>query len=194
MAKENKKVMVHFFKKYGYYLLLVACVIVLAFLITFSVLYGSNDKDINIEPVNNNGVVTFISPVLNGTIIKGYSNTELQYNQTLNQWEAHFGIDYTSSNGANVVACLDGTIEKIFSNDLDGSVVKIKHSNGLTTVYKSLENVKLTEGSVVKQGDILGQISTSSTKEMKDGDHVHFEVWKDGSIVDPSNYLDITQK
>ena len=193
MAKENKKVWFQFFKKYGYYLLLVACILVLAFIITFAVIYSSSNK-IDVKPVNTNSSITFTSPVLNGTIIKGYSDSELQYNQTLKQWEAHFGLDYSGSNGANVVACYDGVIESVSSNTLDGSVVKINHGNGLVTIYKSLSNVNLVEGASIKQGDIIGQISTSASKELKDGEHVHFEVWKDGSVVDPSNYLNLSDK
>ena len=192
MEKENKNVFVEFFRKYVYYLLFVACILVLATLITLSVIFSNSE--INSEPVNSPTQITFTNPVLNGTIIKGYSNTELQYNQTLKQWEAHFGIDFTSSSGSNVVACYDGTIKEVTSNSLYGTVVSIDHGDGLVTVYKSLNNVNLTEGTTVKQGDILGQISTSASNELKDGEHVHFEVWKNGSIVDPSNYLDIGEK
>ena len=195
MANENKNIFSKFFKRYGYYLLFVALILALAFLITFSVIYTNNTKNkIDVEPTSTETQITFMSPVLNGTISKGYSNTELQYNQTLNQWEAHFGIDFVSASGTDVVACYDGKIESVYSNTLEGEVVTIDHGNGLKTVYKSLTGVTLSEGSTVKQGDILGQVSTSSSKELKDGDHVHFEVWKDGSRVDPSNYLNVTEK
>lgn len=192
MAKENKNVFIEFFKKYGYYLLFVFCILALALVITFSIIY-SNGK-VNVTPANTNTKITFVSPVLNGTVIKDYSNTELQYNQTLKQWEAHFGIDFCGASGSNVVACYEGVIEDVYSNTLEGSVITIDHGNGLKTVYKSLTNVKLSEGAKVKQGDIIGQISTTASNELKDGDHVHFEVWKDGSKVDPSNYLNLSEK
>lgn len=192
MAKENKKVFISFFKRYGYYLLLVASILALAFIITFSVIYSNGNTDV--EPVDTSTTITFTSPVLNGTIIKGFSNTELQYNQTLKQWEAHFGVDFGASSGTNVVACYDGTVESVYSNTLEGSVIKINHGNGLVTVYKSLSGVTLLEGTKVNKGDILGQASASASSELKDGDHVHFEVWKDGSLVDPSNYLSLSDK
>lgn len=192
MAKENKNVFIQFFKRYGYYLLLVTCILALAFLITFSVIYsGTNTKT---EPVSSPTQITFINPVISGTVIKEYSNTELQYNQTLNQWEAHFGIDFSAVSGTNVVACYNGVVESVYSNTLEGSVVVLNHGNGLKTVYKSLTNVKLSEGTNVNQGDVLGQVSTSASSELKDGDHVHFEVWKDGSRVDPDSYLNIVEK
>lgn len=188
----NKKTFIDFIKRYGYYFLLVACVLTLAVIITLSAIANYNDNEIT-QPTNTNTTITFTSPVLNGTILKNYSNTELQYNKTLNQWEAHFAIDLAATAGTDVLACYDGTITKVYTNTLEGTAIEIDHGNGLISKYASLSNVSLAEGTVVKQGDKIGAVSSTAGNEMNDGAHVHFEVWKDGNHIDPNSYLNISQ-
>ena len=66
------------------------------------------------------------------------------------------------------------------------------HGNGLKTTYSSLDqNTNVKIGDAVKKGDIIGSASNTATSETTDSGEVHFEVWKDGTLVDPSSYLNI---
>jgi len=67
-------------------------------------------------------------------------------------------------------------------------VVVIKHTDSLKSVYKSLGDVCVKEGDKVKKGEEIGTMGTS-TSEQAEGVHLHFEVLKDGKMVDPNDYL-----
>ena len=192
ISTEKKKFSVmEVLKKYGYYIAIAVLVTILAIAIIVTSGVATTEVE-EVEPTNAN-VIAFSSPVLNGKISKGYSATELQYNKNLNVWELHQGLDYKVAVGTDVIAVYDGTVKSIKTNLLEGTVVEIDHGNNLVTTYKSLDsktNVKV--GDVVKKGDVIGKASNTATGEVSEEGEVHFEVWKDGNIVDPSNYLDIS--
>ena len=177
-------------KKYGYYIAVAVLVVMLALAIVLtSISAGSKPSA---KPTGAQ-TISFGSPILNGTISKGYSNTELQYNKALNVWEIHKGLDYTADVGTDVLAVYDGTVTSITTNLLLGTVVEIDHGNGLKTTYGSLEQTTPVKvGDVVKKGDVIGKASNTATSETSSAGEVHFEVWKDGSIVDPASFLDIS--
>ena len=177
--------------KYGYYIALAILILTLAIAIVLTGLSAKNDSE-DVEPTSAE-VITFALPVANANVLKGYSDTELQYNKTLNVWELHRGVDFAADIGTEVLACYDGTITKITNNLLNGTVIEIDHGNGLKTCYGSLDSVASVKvGDNVKKGDVIGKASNTATSEVNESGEVHFEVWKDGSLVDPAGYLDIS--
>jgi murein DD-endopeptidase MepM/ murein hydrolase activator NlpD len=73
--------------------------------------------------------------------------------------------------------------------------VTIDHGNGLKTVYNSLaDGDSVTEGQVVKAGDVIGQVSVTNRQEYKSGAHLHFEVLENGDSIDPIKYLNMDNK
>lgn len=177
--------------KYGYYIALAILVLMLALAIVLTSMSATNEVE-ETQPTNAD-VVAFTSPVLNPTILKGYSDTELQYNKTLNVWELHKAIDFAADVGTDVLAVYDGIVTKVTTNLLDGTVIEIDHGNGLKTTYGSLNsNTQVKVGDSVKQGDAIGKASNTATSEVSESGEVHFEVWKDGNLVDPASYLDIS--
>lgn len=133
--------------------------------------------------------IVFLAPVENGTVIKDYTMDTLVWCNTLKQYQVHGGIDYTAGDSANVVCVCDGTVMSVTYDALNGHMVKVDHGNGLVTSYSSLSEPVVTEGQKVYAGTKLSTISTSATKEMSDGAHVHFSVTKDGKVVSPYDYL-----
>lgn len=189
----SKKTVKNFIKKNAYYLVLAGLVVCLALVVGITSVMVNPKTEGEIEV--NTGKIEFVMPVTNATILKNYSATELQYNQALNEWSIHKAMDLCTEIGANVMACYDGTVVNIASDILDGTVITIDHGNNLKTVYKSLSddvNVKLNQQ--VKKGDVIGTASNSSTGETTDSAQVHFEVWKDGALVDPAGYIQIEEK
>ena len=190
-TSKNKFSLLELLKKYGYYIALAVLVTILAIAIILTSGAVSREAE-EVEPTNANAII-FSSPILNGTISKGYSASELQYNKTLNVWELHKGLDYQVAIGTDVLAVYDGTVKSIKTNLLEGTIIEIDHGNGLITTYGSLDsNTFVKVGDVVQTGDVIGKASNTATGEVSEEGEVHFEVWKDGSVVDPSNYLDIS--
>lgn len=182
-----------FLKKNAYYFILGAIVLSLALIIGLASLTTNSTKQ-DVEPANTS-TIEFVSPVANATISKAFNADCLQYNKVLNEWAIHKATDYTVASGESVLACYNGKVESISTNILDGTVITIDHGNNLKTVYKSLdEEVKVQVGEEVKTGQVIGKASASATGETTETSQVHFEVWKDGSLVDPAGYLSTNEK
>lgn len=150
--------------------------------------------------VGNDDVVqvattTYIVPMKNATITKDYSGAELQFNDTLKQWEIHKAIDFLAGEDVNVYAVSDGTVSNVYTNYLEGTVVEIAHNNGLVSIYKSLsKDVSVSVGDRINAGSVIGVVAESMAQELNSGAHLHFEMKKDGKLVNPNDYLDLGNK
>ncbi len=105
-------------------------------------------------------------------------------------YSAHRGIDYALENGEpfEVVAALSGTVRRVEQDPLVGHLVELSHDDGLETVYQSLAEVYVKEGDTITQGTVLG-IAGRNEYEQDSGNHLHFEVRKNGEPVSPLDYL-----
>lgn len=111
-------------------------------------------------------------------------NSIIYYENTYMQ---NSGVDYVSSNTFDVVSVLDGTVISVEENDLLGTTIEVRHSNNLISVYQSLSDVVVEENMVVVQGQVLAKSGTSNiNKEL--GNHLHFELYYNGEIVNPEEY------
>jgi murein DD-endopeptidase MepM/ murein hydrolase activator NlpD len=135
------------------------------------------------------GKLTFIAPIGDIDIINSYT---FYKNNTLDCYYFHTGLDLSGEEGTPVFASLDGTVESITTGDiLDGTVITLSHDNGLKTVYMFVDaDENLAVGDKVKQGDVIGTISSATGKEYKDGAHLHYEVYLNNVQVDPETYID----
>lgn len=185
----NKKDVLAFLKKYGYILFLSVTLLVTAIVMAIIV-----NKPTNTTPTDTDGI-QLINPVINASIEKNYTDSTLLYNDTLKHWEAHRAITFTVPENADVFAVLDGTVKEIYSNYLEGTVVVIEHANKLTSVYGSLaENVNVKVGDIVKKGDVIGKASNTANAELNLGNHLRFQLLKNGEIVNPNTYLNLGNK
>ncbi len=175
-------------------LLILACAIIIA---TVTTKQGrTNHQEVNpggdVVDVSTSG---YVLPVQGGTLVKDYSGTKLQYNDSLKQWEIHKAVDFVVGEDTRVAAIANGTVSEIYTNHLEGTVVKIAHTNGLVSVYKSLDkNLNVKVGDTVSAGTIIGKASNSMTEELNTGIHLHLEMWLNGVKVDPNNYLSLGNK
>ena len=150
------------------------------------------DDPVNPTPVDEKQ--KFYAPVNDGTVSKNYSDTALVWNSTLKQYSTHLALDFTSED-KNVFASCDGTVKETGYNALDGYYVILTHKDGYETRYLSLEaESTLKKGATVKQGQFLGKASATQGSESLDGDHVHFEVLKDGVNVNPLEVMVSSEK
>ena len=100
----------------------------------------------------------------------------------------HKGIDIGASSGSAIVAALDGTVIYTGYNVARGNYVMIDHGGGIITLYQHGLNgsIKVSAGQTVKQGQtVMGVGSTGYST----GPHLHFEVWENGTPVNPINYV-----
>lgn len=112
-------------------------------------------------------------------------NSIINYEQTYiqNNGVIYGGID----DGFDVISVLDGTVTSVKKDNLLGSIVEIKNSDKVITVYQGLSDVNVKENDTVKQGMIIGK-SGDSNMNKDAGKHVTFELKIDGVYVDPESY------
>lgn len=139
--------------------------------------------------------MVFQLPVENGTVTKGYSADQHVFNQTLNRYEVHLGIDFGGAEGAKVYAAYGGKIESIETKYLTGTTIVIDHGNNLKTIYNSLTaDETLKVGQAIEKGQVLGTISATNLQEYKDGAHLHFQTMENGAYINPEKYLELEEK
>ena len=163
-----------------------------------------NKQDAKVEKTpslnvgNNQEIVvstpSYVVPLKDATVIKDYSAKELQYNESLKQWEIHKAIDFLAGSSLEVLAFTDGTVSKVYSNYLEGTVIEIAHANGLVSVYKSLESANVKVGDKVSAGQVIGMLGNTMAQEQNEGNHLHFELLKNGTKINPNDYLDLGSK
>ena len=184
IRKENK--FKNFFKRYGAIALAGVFTVAIALTIALTV----TDQGSEVSTTN----LDFQVPMNNAEILKDYSDTDLQFNEVLNRWEIHLGIDFTSTDTA-VFSVLDGTVTSVSNNSLEGNVVEITHSNGFVSVYSSLaDDLLVRDGDTVQKGTQIGNASNTAGREVEEGNQLHFVLLLNGEEVDPNNYLDLQNK
>jgi murein DD-endopeptidase MepM/ murein hydrolase activator NlpD len=100
----------------------------------------------------------------------------------------HYAIDIVAPRDTPVKAVANGTV--IFSEWTaeTGYVIILEHEEGLLSAYKHNGALMKQQGDVVRVGEVIA--SVGNTGEFTTGDHLHFELWSNGSPVNPLNYID----
>lgn len=105
-----------------------------------------------------------------------------------NTYLQNSGTDFIGENVFDVVSVLDGSVTDVKEDDTLGKIVEIKHDNGYVSIYQSLSEVSVKKGDMVTQGQVIGKSGTNELdKDM--GNHLHFELYVNGQVVDPTLYL-----
>jgi len=129
----------------------------------------------------------FIKPV-EGDIEMNYSPETLIYSKTLGEWKTHNGIDIKAERGTPVKAVEAGIITNITETADKGIEITISHANGYQTVYSNLSTKSMVAPNhEVKKGQVISGIGNTAAFEYYEPDHLHFEVYKDGNLVDPNS-------
>ena len=150
-----------------------------------------------------------ISPNLQDSILRQYVENEDKFNLTNNELvienkmffspikgeitqsfnfnENHFAIDIAADIGTPVKSVLDGKI--IFSEwSLEtGYVVVIDHGENIISVYKHNSKTLKEQNDFVQAGEVIAYSGTQGN--LSSGPHLHFELWKNGTPIDPEPLL-----
>ncbi len=99
----------------------------------------------------------------------------------------HLGIDIVAPKNEAIKATLDGTIMFATWTSETGYVIQVQHSNDLISVYKHNSVLLKKVGNRVKAGEAIAIIGDSG--ELTSGPHLHFELWYQGSPINPTEYM-----
>ena len=107
--------------------------------------------------------------------------------RNFNPLDNHFGVDLVSGPDEVVKATLDGTVTMATWTLETGFVIQIQHGHELISVYKHNAELFKNVGEKVKAGDAIAIVGNSG--ELTTGPHLHFELWHEGTPIDPLDYI-----
>lgn len=114
--------------------------------------------------------------------VGGYVSSTMGY-----RWgRMHEGIDIARPSNPSILASDNGTVIKTGYNGGLGNHVVIRHNNGYETLYGHLSSIQVRSGQVVSKGQKLGNMGRTGNST---GVHLHFEVRKNGSLINPLSVL-----
>lgn len=127
----------------------------------------------------------FEQPV-EGFLDRDFSMEEPQLFAQAHYWRVHPGIDLQADYGAIVSACVDGTVLRVWQDAEMGLCVRIRHKNGYESIYAGLSDASyVKEGDPVRCGHTIGHVGSGVLAEGDQQPHLHFEVWRGATAVDP---------
>lgn len=94
----------------------------------------------------------------------------------------HRGVDYGAPSGTPVWSVGDGQVRHAGWHGGCGKTVIVRHRNSLETVYCHLSGIAVSTGKPVSQKQVIGWVGSTG---MSTGPHLHFEVKRGGSHVNP---------
>ncbi len=98
----------------------------------------------------------------------------------------HKGLDFAGPEGTKVMAVAAGLVTYAGDRSGFGQMVEINHGNGLATRYCHNEKVLVKQGDMVRKGQELSLMGSTGRST---GPHLHFEVLKNGTQVDPLRFI-----
>ena len=98
----------------------------------------------------------------------------------------HQGVDLAGPEGTPIYASKSGTVTVAKSSRSAGNYVTISHGGGYSSIYMHLQYYTVSKGQTVKQGQVIGYMGSTGVVT---GTHLHFGIIKDGSYVNPANYM-----
>lgn len=104
-----------------------------------------------------------------------------------NRKTRHYGIDIVASANEVIKSTLDGTVLVADWTSETGYTIGVQHSNNMFSLYKHNSALLKSVGDFVKAGDVIAIIGNSG--ELTTGPHLHFELWYNGSPVNPKEYM-----
>lgn len=98
----------------------------------------------------------------------------------------HYGVDLAADSGADIRCFADGTVLAVGDSSSYGKYCIVSHANGFRTLYAHCNRVTATSGAVVQRGQVIAKVGETG---MATGPHLHFELQRDGTYLNPIYYV-----
>ena len=114
-----------------------------------------------------------------GRVTSGFGE---RFHPILHRMRMHDGVDLAAAWGTPIVAAADGRVASAGWRGGYGRAVEIAHAGGIETLYGHMSRIAAKPGEAVRQGQVIGYVGASG---LATGPHLHYEVRKDGRLVNP---------
>lgn len=145
----------------------------------------SMTETVSEEPTTRSAPASYSLP-LSTDMGNDYSRGVPVYNDIMDDWRTHDGVDFNGAYGDGVKAIADGTVKEIYDDEVMGATVVVDHGGGVVATYCGVtasEDIK--RGVFVEECDKLGVLSAIPAEADAEFAHLHLEIRIDGEITDP---------
>ena len=126
---------------------------------------------------------------VSGQVVLDYNMDNTVYFPTLNVYKTSPAIAISAEVGTPVMAVANGQILSITENEETGTTVTVDMGNGYQAIYGQLKDVPFQAEEYVSAGAVLGYINEPTKYYKKEGANLYFALQKDGTPLDPLQYL-----
>lgn len=124
-----------------------------------------------------------------GNVLINYSMDKTTYFATLDQYKYSPAIVIGATEGETITAAATGKVVDIYEDEEIGNAVVMELGGGYELTYGQLKDIKVSEGSYVEAGDVIGSVSAPTKYYSLEGANVYFALTKDGVAVNPMGRL-----
>lgn len=100
----------------------------------------------------------------------------------------HFAVDIALPKNTPIKSVANGTVIFADWTPSNGYVIIVRHGEGIMSVYKHAASLTKEQGDIVRTSEVIAM--AGSTGQESTGVHLHFELWKDGFAIDPTNFIE----
>ncbi len=118
-----------------------------------------------------------------GRLSSGFGTRRIPY---ASGYQFHTGVDIIGARGSSIMATAPGRVTFAAYRGSFGNLVIINHGHGYETHYAHLSGFNVRAGDQVERGDTVGYMGATGRTT---GTHLHYEVHRNGSPVNPANYM-----
>lgn len=124
-----------------------------------------------------------ITVPLHGRITSRYG---YRINPISGKYGLHTGVDIAADEGTNIVAAYNGVIKDTGYGTKKGNFVLMEHIDGSETLYCHCSEVLVEEGTIIRAGETIALVGNTGWST---GPHLHFEIHRNGSTIDPLSVI-----
>lgn len=126
---------------------------------------------------------------IDGNVILNYSMDQTVYFATLDQYKYNPALVISGELGEPVLAAADGEVTGLKNDARNGNMIVMNIGDGYEVVYGQLQEVRVTEGEKIKQGDVIAYVEEPTKYYTVEGPNLYFQLLKDGNPENPLEYM-----
>lgn len=124
-----------------------------------------------------------------GNVIMNYSMDQTIYFATLDQYKYNPAIVIQSEVNTPVESVAKGKVTAVETNEETGATIRVDMGDGYSAVYGQLKEIPHKVGDYIEAGEVLGYVSEPTKYYSMEGSNLYFELEKNGTPVNPMEYL-----
>lgn len=136
----------------------------------------SDDVEIEKNVVDKNALMPSLFTPMTATVVNSY-----------NRAKGHNGVDLASTGDGMVSSVLGGIVVLSTYTIDDGYTIIVQHKSNILSVYKHCQTSLVKQGQRVHKGETIA--TYGDTGENSNGPHLHFELWRNGESLNPTDYI-----